>query len=469
MEEVDVVVLGLGTGGEDLALQLLDAGVEVAGIEPRLVGGECPYWACIPSKMAIRAGNLLAEARRIDGVAGRAEVTSDWSLVARRIREQATGGWDDSAAVARFEARGGRFARGWGRLSGPRTVTVGDDTFTARRGVVVATGSQPALPPIPGLDAVEYWTTHEAIAAETLPGSLVVLGGGAVGCELSQVFARFGVEVSVVEGRSRLLPNEEPEASRLLESVFRAEGIGLHLGARVEGVEGTGGHISLALEDGTDLVAENLLVATGRTVDVSQLGLDNAGVDSGSRYLEVDDRMRVGDGIWALGDVTGKSMFTHVAFHQAAVIAADILGKAAPPIDYEAVPRVTFTDPEIGAVGLSEERARERGLKVAVATKDVPTTFRGWLHDTDQPGIIKLVIDTESGILLGATVAAPHGGEMLGLLALAVQQRHTVGTLRGLTYAFPTFHGGVGEALGAYARGSGTVIDPAYVSSGFLE
>lgn len=469
MEEVDVVVLGLGTGGEDLALQLLDAGLEVAGVEPQLVGGECPYWACIPSKMAIRAGNLLAEAHRIDGVAGRAQVVPDWSHVAGRIRQQATGGWDDSAAVARFEARGGRFVRGWGRLSGHRKVTVGDQALTARRGVVVATGSQPAVPPVPGLDGVEYWTTHDAIAVESLPGSLVVLGGGAVGCELGQVFARFGVEVSIVEGRSRLLPNEEPEASRLLESMFRAEGIGLHLGSRVERVGETGGHIRLALDDGTGVSAEKLLVATGRTVDLSQLGFESVGLDPGSRYVEVDDRMRAGDGLWALGDVTGKSLFTHVALHQSAVIAADLLGKETPPIDYEAVPRVTFTDPEIGAVGLSEQQARERGLKVGVATKDVPSSFRGWLHDTDQPGTIKLVIDTETGVLLGATVAAPHGGEVLGLLALAVHQRHTVNTLRSLTYPFPTFYGGVGEALGAYARGTGTVIDPAYVASGYLE
>jgi pyruvate/2-oxoglutarate dehydrogenase complex dihydrolipoamide dehydrogenase (E3) component len=469
VEEVDVVVLGLGTGGEDLALQLLDAGLEVAGIEPRLVGGECPYWACIPSKMAIRAGNLLAEARRIDGVAGRARVSPDWSHVARRIREQATGGWDDSAAVARFEARGGRFVRGWGRLSGPNTVTAGEVTFVARRGVVVATGSQPAVPPIPGLDTVDYWTTHEAIAAETLPESLVVLGGGAVGCELGQVFARFGVDVSIVEGRPRLLPNEEPEASRLLESVLQAEGVRLHTGARVESVEEGAGHVRLTLEDGSSLVAGKVLVATGRTVDLSQLGLDSVGLDPGARYLEVDERMRAGEGVWALGDVTGKSMFTHVALHQSAVIAADIQGKVVAPIDYEAVPRATFTDPEIGAVGLSEEQAHERGLDVAVATKDVPSTFRGWLHDTDQPGVIKLIIDAESEVLLGATVVAPHAGEVLGLLALAVQQRHTVGTLRNLTYAFPTFHGGVGEALGAYARGSGTVIDPAYVAGGYLD
>lgn len=469
MEEVDVVVLGLGTGGEDLALQLLDAGMEVAGIEPRLVGGECPYWACIPSKMAIRAANLLAEARRVDGVAGRAQVSPDWSHVAARIRQQASGGWDDGPAVARFEARGGVFVRGWGRFTDARTVTAADRTFRARRGVVVATGSQPSIPPIPGLDATPYWTTHEAIAAETLPGSLVVLGGGAVGCELGQAFSRFGVAVTVVEGRSRLLPGEEPEASRLLESVLRAEGIDLAVGARVERVEGAEDRTRLTLDDGTSVEAERLLVATGRTVPLSQLGLDGIGLDTSSRYIEVDERMRAADGVWAMGDVTGKSLFTHVALHQSAVIASDLLGGDPSPIDYGALPRVTFTDPEIGAVGLSEEEARERGHDVAVALKDVPSTFRGWLHDTDQPGLIKLVIDSESGTLLGATVAAPTGGEVLGLLTLAVDQQLPVSALRGMTYAFPTFHGGIGEALGAYARGTGTVIDPHYGASGYLE
>jgi pyruvate/2-oxoglutarate dehydrogenase complex dihydrolipoamide dehydrogenase (E3) component len=469
MEEVDVVVLGLGTGGEDLALQLLDAGLEVAGIESRLVGGECPYWACIPSKMAIRASNLVAEGRRLSGVAGQAEVRPDWSHVARRIREEATGGWDDTPAVERFEARGGRFWRGRGRLAGPRTVGVGEETVRARVGVVVATGSRPSTPPIPGLDDVDFWTTHEAVAAEVLPGSLAVVGGGAVGCELGQVFARFGVEVSIVEGRPRLLANEEPEASGLLASVFEEEGIGLHLGVAVDRVERTESGTHLFLGDGSDLVVDRVLAATGRTVSLSELGLETVGLDATGRNIDVDGNMRAGDGLWALGDVTGKAMFTHVALHQSAIIAADITGRKSDPIDYEAIPRVTFTDPEVASVGLTEVQARKRGLDVTVAHKNVPSTFRGWLHDTDQPGLIKLVIESGSGTLLGGTVAGPNGGEVLGLLTLAVQERHTVETLRRLTYAFPTFHGGVGEAVGAYARGTGTVIDPAYASAGYLE
>jgi pyruvate/2-oxoglutarate dehydrogenase complex dihydrolipoamide dehydrogenase (E3) component len=468
-EEVDVVVLGLGTSGEDLALQLLEAGLDVAGIEPQLVGGECPYWACIPSKMAIRAASLLAEARRVDGVAGQAQVTPDWSQVARRIREEATGGWDDTAAVARFESKGGRFVRGWGRLTGPRTVSAGDHSFTARLGVVISTGSKPAIPPIPGLAEVAYWTTHEAIAADPLPDSLIVLGGGAVGCELGQVFSRFGVEVTIVEGQDRLLPLEEPEASHVIAAALEGDGIHLRTGARVEAAANRDGQIELTLEGGADISADRVLVATGRAVDLSKLGLAEAGIDAAARFVEVDDRMRAGDGIWAMGDVTGKAMFTHTAFHQSAVVAADILELDPPPIDYESLPRVIFTDPEVGAVGLSEMQARERGQDVAVAVKNVPSTFRGWLHDTDSQGLIKLVIDTENGTLAGATVVAPNGGEVLGLLSLAVHQKTPVDVLRNMTYAFPTFHGGIGEALGAYARGTGKVIDPGYTTSGYFD
>lgn len=469
MEEVDIVVLGLGTGGEDLALQLLDAGVEVAGIEPQLVGGECPYWACIPSKMAIRAANLLTEARRVDGVAGEAQVNPDWTHVATRIRSEASGGWDDTAAVARFQSRGGRFVRGRGRLTGPRTVAAGEHTFSTRRGVVIATGSRPAVPPVPGLDTVDYWTTHEAIAAETLPASILVLGGGAVGCELAQVFSRFGTHVSVVEGRARLLSQEEPEASEHLASVFEEEGIDLHLGVRVATAEQVGDEIRLTLEDGTVLAGERVLVAAGRTVVLTELGLEEVGLDPGADHIEVDERMRAGDGLWALGDVTGKAMFTHVALHQSAVAAADILGGEPDPIDYQSLPRVTFTDPEIGAVGLTEEQARARGLEVEVALKRVPSTFRGWLHDTGQGGVIKLVVDPRAGILLGGTVAAPGGGEVLGLLNLAVHEGTSLEALRAMTYPFPSLHGGIGEALGAYARGSGTVIDPTYAASAYLD
>ncbi len=459
--EVDVIVLGVGTCGEDLSLRLLGAGLEVVGIEAALVGGECAYWACLPSKLMIRAANLLQEARRIGGKAGQAEVTPDWDLLARRVRAEVTGGWDDSVAVKRFGGRGGRLVHGRGRLIGPRTVTVGDESFTARRGIVIATGSKPAIPPIPGLDEVDFWTTHDVIQAERLPRSMVVLGGGAVGCELGQVLARFGAEVTMVEAADRLLPAEEPEASAAMKAAFAAEGIDVHTGAAVQRVESRDRSIVVTLAGGAELASERLLVATGRTVDLSGLGLESAGLDGMAQFIEVDERMRAADGIWAMGDVTGKGMFTHVALHQAAIIAADILGEDHPPARYDAVPRVTFTDPEVGAVGMTEAEALAAGLDAVVVVKQLPATFRGWLHGAGD-GIIKLIADRQTGTLIGATTVGPHGGEMLGLLSLAVHTRLALTELRSMIYAFPTFYGGIGEAVGAYGRGLSTVIDPSY-------
>jgi pyruvate/2-oxoglutarate dehydrogenase complex dihydrolipoamide dehydrogenase (E3) component len=459
-EQVDVVVLGVGTGGEDLVLCLAEAGLDVVGIEGSLLGGECPYWACIPSKMMIRAANMLQEARRIDGMAGHAEVTPDWAPVAARIRAEATGDWDDTIAVKRFQGKGGRFVRGRGRLVGPRTVTVGDETFTATRGIVIATGSRPFIPPIPGLAEVDFWTTHDAIAVERLPESLTILGGGAVGCELGQVFSRFGVDVSIVEGLDRLLSLEEPEASAVIESVFEAEGIALHLGSRAERIEARGEGVVVLMENGTEITADRLLVATGRTVDMSDLGLEAAGLDASSRFIEVDDRLRAADGIWAIGDVTGKAMFTHVALYQASIVVADVLGLEPTPADYSALPRVTFTDPEIGSVGMTEDEARQAGIDVAVTVKQVPATFRGWIHGPGNEGIIKLIVDRGDGILVGATSMGPHGGEMLSMLATAIHAKVPLTTLQHMIYPYPTFYGGVGETLGAYARGIGKVVDP---------
>ncbi len=459
---VDVVMLGVGTCGEDLSLRLLGAGLDVVGIEAALVGGECAYWACLPSKMMIRASDLLQEARRIDGVAGHAEVTPDWAPVAARVRAEATGGWDDRVAVARFEERGGRLVHGRGKLTGPRTVSVADQSFTAERGIVIATGSKAAIPPIPGLADVAYWTTHDVIQAETLPESIIVLGGGAVGCELGQVLSRFGVQVTIIEGLDRLLPLEEPEASAVVAAVFETEGIGVQTGTLAERVEQRGESIVVTLDGGTEVTGDQLLVATGRTVDLSDLGLDVAGLDGTARFIEVDERMRAADGIWAMGDATGKAMFTHVALYQAAIIAADILGENPARARYDAVPRVTFTDPEVGAVGMTEADAQEAGIDTVVVVKQLAATFRGWLHGAGNDGLVKLVVDRRTGALVGATAVGPRGGEMLGLLGLAVHTRTPLAELRSLIYAFPTFYGAIGEALGAYGRGLGTVLDPTY-------
>ncbi|HVR79029.1 MAG TPA: NAD(P)/FAD-dependent oxidoreductase [Acidimicrobiia bacterium] len=458
----DVIVVGVGTCGEDAALRLMSAGLEVIGIEARLIGGECAYWACLPTKSMIRSANLLHEARRADGLIGRVDVEPDWSLVSDRVRAEITGNWDDTPAVARFEGHGGRFVRGRGALTGPRTVVVDGAEFEARRGIILATGSIPAIPPIPGLSDVEYWTTHQAVSTEELPRSLIVLGGGAVGCELGQVLARFGVEVTIVEGAARLLPGEEPEASAVIIEAFTDEGITVLTRVRATSARSGDGSIIVTLDDGSELHGERLLVATGRRVDLGGLGLEMAGVDGSGRFIAVDDYLRAADGIWAIGDVTGKGMLTQVALYQSTIAVADLLGHDPPPADYTTLPRATFTDPEVGSVGLTEDQARGAGIDVDVVIKDLRSTFRGWLHRSGNTGLIKLVADRRAGMLVGATVVGPHGAEVLGMLAVAVRTRAPLDDLVNMIYAFPTFYGGVGEALGAYGRGLTRVLDPGF-------
>ena len=445
-ERADVIVIGLGVGGEEVAGKLAEAGLSVVGIERSLVGGECPYWGCVPSKMMIRAANLLAEARRIPGMAGAAEVRPDWAPVARRIRDEATDSWDDRVAVERFTGKGGRFVRGDARFVGPREVAVGDRTFQAKRGVVIATGTAPAIPPIEGLAGTPLWTNHEAIEADTLPGSLVVLGGGAIGLELAQVFARFGVEVTVLEALDRLLAVEEPEASELAAKALARDGVSIRTGVSARAVE-YGKEFTLQLEDGTSVTGDKLLVATGRRAALGGLNLAAAGLDPDARSIAVDELMRAGDRIWAVGDVTGRGAFTHVATYQATIAVRDILLQEGPPADYRALPRVTFTAPEIGAVGLTERQAREQGVRVATGTAAVPSSARGWIHKAGNEGFIKLVVDAGRGVLVGATSAGPCGGEVLSALAVAVHAEVPVATLRQMIYAYPTFHRGIADAL----------------------
>ncbi len=440
----DVVVIGLGPGGEATATELAKAGLDVVGIDERLVGGECPYYGCIPSKMIIRASDVLEEGRRIPGLAGESDVRPDWSVVADRIRDEATDDWNDQVAVDRLVDAGVTFVRGHARLAGPRTVEVDGQTYEASRGVVLNPGTSPAAPPIEGLADTPYWTNRDVLRIESVPGSLAVIGGGPIGAELAQGLSRFGVRVTILELGDRILGPEEPESSRLLADVFAHEGIQVLTGITINSVSYADGRFRIML-DGQEIDAEKVLVAAGRRPNLGDLGLDTVGLDPSARSVEVDERMRAGEGLWAIGDVAGKGAFTHISMYQSAICVRDILGQDGPTADYRALPHVTFTDPEVGSVGMTEQQARDAGLNVRVGLTDLASSTRGWIARGQ--GLIKLVEDADRGVLVGATAVGPSGGEILGMLTTAVHAEVQTDVLKSMIYAYPTFHRAVESAL----------------------
>lgn len=440
----DVVVVGLGPGGEALVARLAAAGLDVVAVEMELVGGECPYWGCIPSKMVIRAANLLAEARRVPVLAGSVEVTPDFGLVARRIRDEATDNWDDTVAADRITDAGARLVRGHGRLDGDRRVVVGDDVFTASKGVVLNTGTSAAAPPIPGLADTPFWTNRGILATEKAPASMIVIGGGPIGLELTQAFSRFGTEVTVLEVGPRILAVEEPESSELLAGVFEAAGIGVHSGVSIDAVAHDGEVFHVTCGDVT-YEAEQLLVAAGRRSRIDDVGLDTVGVEA-DRHLTVDDAMQVTDGLWAIGDIVGRGAFTHVSMYQSERAARSILGEELGDYD-TSLPRTTFTDPEVGGVGMTEAQARDKGINVRVGVTDLSASSRGWLHGPGNEGLIKIVIDADRDVIIGANSVGPSGGETLAGLAFAVRAEIPVATLRNTIYAYPTFWRAIESAL----------------------
>jgi pyruvate/2-oxoglutarate dehydrogenase complex dihydrolipoamide dehydrogenase (E3) component len=446
-QEFDVVVIGMGPGGEHVAETLAAKSLAVAAVEAHLVGGECPYWGCIPSKMMIRAAGLLADGRRIPGLAGASVITPDWAPVAARIRAEATDDWDDAVAADRFTHLGGTLFRGEGTITAPGQVTVGGTVLRARRGIVLNPGTTPAVPPVPGLAGTPLWTNHEALETTEVPGSLIVLGAGPVGVELAQVFARFGSAVTVIETSDRLLAVEEPESGDLLGEVFRREGIDVRVAAAAEQVTYDGGRFTVTLSGGAAVSADRLLVAAGRHTHLDRLGVGAVGLDESARFLTADARLRVAPGVWAVGDIVGHGAFTHMSMYHARIVIADLLGQPVHDAEYHAVPRVTFTDPEIGSVGQSERAARAAGLDVAVGMAQIPKSARGWIHKAGNDGFIKLVADAGRGVLVGATSAGPAGGEVLSMLTLAVHAEIPVRRLSEMIYAYPTFHRAVSDAV----------------------
>lgn len=446
--EFDVIVIGMGVGGEEVAGRTADAGLEVLAVEKKLVGGECPYWGCIPSKMMLRAAQTISEAGRVNEMAGSSSVKPDWSPVAQRIRNEATDTWNDKVAIERHEGKGTVVLKAEARLVGPGEVEVEGTRYSARRAIVIATGGDPMVPPIDGLPEVEFWTNREAVEAKEAPDSMIVLGGGPIGLEIAQAFHAFGTDITVIEMQEHLLPLDEPENGDALKEVFEEAGMSVRLGVSADSVARTNRGIEVTLSDGAKVVGERLLVATGRTIDLGSLGVDAIGCDPKARSLTVDENLRVTDGVWAVGDVTGVGAFTHLAVYQGRLAAADILGEDHEPAEYSALPRVTFTDPEVASVGLTEAQARDKGLDVAVGKATTSSSARGWIHGPGaRHGVTKLVADSGSKVLVGASTMGPAAGEVLGLLALAVKEKTPVATLREMIFPYPTFVRGVEDAL----------------------
>jgi pyruvate/2-oxoglutarate dehydrogenase complex dihydrolipoamide dehydrogenase (E3) component len=383
----------------------------------------------------------------VPGMAGSAEVRADFSPVATRIRDEATDDWNDEVAAQRFESQGGRLVRGRARIVGGRTVRVDDREFTAERALVLNPGTRPVVPSIPGLTDTPFWTNRDALRATEAPESLCVIGGGPIGLELGQAFARFGSRVTVVEATDRLLPSEEPKASELIAEVLRGEGVDVRTAAKATEVAHDGSGFRIRVDDET-VSASQLMISVGRRADLRELGVEALGLDPDAAFFDPDDHMRVAPGVYALGDATGKGAFTHVSMYQAGIVLREVLGTPGPGAEYHAVPRVTFTDPEVGTVGLTEAQARDRGIRVRIGYAELSSSARGWIHGPGNTGFVKLVEDAESKVLVGATSMGPWGGEVLSALSVAVHARVPTERLRHMIYAYPTFHRAIEDALG---------------------
>jgi len=438
-EQFDVVCIGAGTVSEGVASELKDTGISVAIIERELVGGECPYWGCIPSKTLLRSAEVLAEAGRARTLAAsRVEWDVDFDKISERANYMARY-LDDTKATQVLLDEGAVVIRGDGRLMGPTTVTVGDRRLTARRGIVIGTGTSAAIPPIEGLDSVGYWTNREATLTRELPRSMLVLGSGPIGAELSQAFARFGTEVRVIEALDRIMPAEEPEAGAELAKAFEEDGIAVSLSARAVAAEKAHGGIRIRLESGDAYTGERLLVAVGRRPKLAGLDLAAAGISTTDKgWIQVDHRTLVAaPGIWAGGDITGIGAFTHLSWYHGKVIGRQLKGEHA-IADHRALPRVTFTDPEVASVGLSEASARKQLSDVRVVSADSGNGTRGFINGPPG-GVIKLIADMQRKVLVGALVIGPRAGEMIAELTLAIRAEVPLEVLEDTIHAFPTF------------------------------
>lgn len=444
-ERFDVIMLGMGPGGEMAAGRLIKGGKSVAVVERELIGGECAYWACIPSKTLLRPPEAKSGASRAFGT-GTPHLTMEEIF---DYRDGMIRNLDDSGQVEGYESRGATVVKGEGRIAGTGKIEVDGRTLEAEH-IVVATGSSANVPPVECLDEVRVWTNREATTTREVPGRVVIVGGGANGVEAAQWLSQFGSEVTIVQSSGRLIDREDPRVGELIQGHLEEAGVRIlterkATRARADGSQGA----VLALDDGTEVEADVVVVAAGRTPRTEGIGLESLGLEPDPKGLHVDDHCRLegAPGVWALGDVTGISLFTHVGLYQGRVVADNILGKER-RADYRGIPRVVFSDPEVAACGLTADHAREAGIDAAAVELDLTRALaRPWTYEESPRGALGLVADREHGVLVGAWAVAPLAGEWIHQASQAIRAEIPLEKLLDSVAQFPTYSEAYLQAL----------------------